>query len=996
MSDNQGSTPSLPAPAEALEGSPPKAARPAAVVGIGGSAGALDGFERFFLGLPPGSGMAFVVVSHLSPTGESFMPELLTRCTSLPVRVIEDGMVLEPDHVYVAHGATSLAIVNGTLILQDLGLARGHTIDAFLSSLADDQQERAVAVILSGMGKDGTDGARRVKERGGLLLTQDPASADYPSMPASAVATGLADAVLPPDELAARLYQLMTNERPLSDGVASGEINPDLQRVLLLVRSHTGQDFTRYKSTTLLRRIDRRMKTCGIGALAEYMGYLQQHPAEIEALFEDLTINVTSFFRDPEAFERLKELLRTQMMGRPHNGDVFRVWVVGCASGEEAYSVAILLHELVQEPQFQGPLTLQVFATDIDQRSINVARLGQYSHAIEQSVSPARLQRYFTRNPDGYQVSSLIRETVVFALHNTFNDPPFTRLDLLCCRNMLIYLNPDLQQQVLAVFQYALRPDGLLFLGASESTGLRDENFLPVDPRWKIYRRGPGAPGSLPVGHNYGSRVLNQGTTDRERRPVRSITLVQHIHSLLLANYTAPAVVVNEHGDMLYVNGRTGRYLELPSGSSATNNVIDMTRDGLRFELSSALRRAAHEQRAVVLREMRYPVGDDLVTLDVTVRPISHPDAQDVLMIVFQERSAHDFVEAPPPEQLDQVQALGRELHHLRETLQATIEEYQTSIEELKSTNEEHQTTIEELKSTNEELMTSKEELQSVNEELITTNVEHQSVIHELTQANDDMKNLLESAGIATLFLGNDLRIKRYTSQITRVISLIPSDVGRHIGDIRVKLEGITFEDEVKRVLSTLMPLEVEAQAADGRWYLVRINPYRTSDNFIDGVVVVCTNIDTLKTLESQLDRSSLNSEALLNAIRLPMLVLDDDLKLITANRALYELLRVSPEQARGQRLFDLGSRQFDLWELRERLQDMIVTDVPLTQYVLDLDVPGHGVQKMKVEAWPVLSPDGSAAEHLMTLENVTAIVHAVSQEGEAFTGPATDLDPDS
>ncbi|WP_045235287.1 CheR family methyltransferase [Deinococcus pimensis] len=988
------------APADSTPTNPSPEPRPRAVVGIGGSAGALDGYERFFLGLPVGSGMAFVVAPHLSPQGESLMPDLLARCTSLPVQVIEDGALLEPDHVYVLPAGCGVSVMNGRLLLEALEPGRGHeVIDAFLTALAADQGERAVAVILSGMGSDGTRGARAVKENFGLVLAQDPASADYPSMPASVVRSGVADEVRPAEELAARLYQLVTHQ-PLLQADPEAASSADLQRVLLIVRARTGQDFTRYKPTTLLRRIDRRMKASRIRTLGQYARHLQEHPEEVDALFEDLTINVTSFFRDVEAFERLSEHLRTYLAARDRDEEPFRAWVVGCASGEEAYSVAMLLHELTGVPEGQTPMGFQVFATDIDPRSIERARLGWYPRSIEGQVTPERLARFFTRHGDGYQIDAVIRERVVFALHNTFNDPPFTRVDLLTCRNTLIYLGVDLQKHVLTVFHYALVPHGLLFLGASEAVGLGEDRFRLLDPRWKIYRRDLGVAGTLPVGqlqftHHPARRTPPPGP--RHERPTSDgATLAQHVQRLLLTRFVPPTVVVDPQGDILYVTGHTGRYLELPAGSNGPNNVLAMTRDGLRFELAAVISRVARERRVVTLRDVHHDIGGVRVVLDLTVQPIEHPGVTDALLIVFQERSAEGVVDGSGedrPEQIDTVQALTREVQHLRDTLQATLEHGVISSEELRSTNEEYQTTIEELKSSNEELMTSKEELQSVNEELITTSAEHQRIIHDLAQANDDMKNLLESAGIATLFLGNDLRIKRFTPFIREVINLLPTDVGRHIGDINVRLHDTDFERTVTTVLETLLPIETQVRALDGHWHLMRISPYRTSDNFIDGVVAAFTNIDRVKTLETNLDRSELYSEALLNSIPLPMLVFDDELRLLSANRALYGLLRLNPQQSLGERLFELGSRQLDLWELREKLERMVLTDEALSQYVIDLDVPGPGVRKMKVEAWPIVSADGKTAVHLMTLEDITPIVEAVVQVGEAFSGDPTSLD---
>jgi two-component system CheB/CheR fusion protein len=471
------------------------------VVGIGGSAGALDGYERFLVSFPEGSGAALVIVPHLDPHHRGLMPDLLQRCTALPVVEIEDGMQLQADHVYVVPPGHGLSVMEGMLLLGERGEVPSMPIDAFFESLAADQGERAAAVVLSGAGTDGTRGVGAIKENFGRVFVQNPKTAEYPSMPQSAAATRLADAVLDPKELADALYTALT-QTPAHSDLEGGGNRPDpaLQKILLLIRSRSGQDFTGYKKSTLVRRIDRRMKGQRMGRVAQYVRYLQDHPREVEALVADLTINVTAFFRDPDAFEQLAEHLRSYVVTHKAEVDHFRVWVAGCSTGEEAYSVAIVLHEILQDLSSNHALKVQVFATDIDREAINVARQGLYPEKIAYSVSPERLERYFTPRDGGYQVRPEIRDTVVFALHNTFGDPPFTRLDLLCCRNLLIYLNNDLQKHVLSLFHYALRPGGLLFLGASETVGTEGERsrFTALNGRWRIYRRGEGGAARCP------------------------------------------------------------------------------------------------------------------------------------------------------------------------------------------------------------------------------------------------------------------------------------------------------------------------------------------------------------------------------------------------------------------------------------------------------------------------------------------------------------------
>lgn len=963
---------------------------PTAVVGIGGSAGALDGYERFFLSFPEGSGAALVVVPHLDPHHKGLMPELLQRCTALPVVEIEDGMQLQADHVYVIPPGRGLGLMDGMLLLGERGEMPSMPIDAFFGSLAADQGERAVAVVLSGAGTDGTRGVGAIKENFGRVFVQDPRSAEYPSMPQSAAATRLADAVLPPEELADGLYAALTRTPAHVDlGEEGGRPDPTLQKILLLIRSRTGQDFTGYKKSTLVRRIDRRMKSHRIDRVGQYVRFLQENPREVEALVSDLTINVTSFFRDPEAFEQLAEHLRSYIVMNKADVDTFRVWVAGCSTGEEAYSVAILLNEVLEGLGSNHTLKVQVFATDIDKAAIDVARQAIYPGKITYNVSPERLERYFVPRDGGYQVRADIRDMVIFALHNTFGDPPFTRLDLLCCRNLLIYLNAELQKRVLSLFHYALRPGGLLFLGASETAGSGGDRdrFSVLSVRWRIYRRGEGEASPLPIAPPPTGQALGLGEDGmRPLLPRPRLDVPQLAQNLLLSDYAPPAVVVNDQGDILYVNGRTARYLELQPGR-ASMNVLEMARDGLRYELPAALRDANAERREVTLRGLHVVADGVDVALDLTVRPLPAGD-QWLLLVLFNEHPDEPQGAGASPV-TDHARVLERELKHAKETLQATIEEMAVSMEELRSTNEELQAANEELQSTNEELISSKEELQSLNEELITINAEHERVIHDLAQANDDMKNLLDSAGIATVFLDNDLRIKRFTPRITGILNLISADIARPITDISLNLryERQDFTRDLRRVLDTLMPFETQVRAHDEAWYLMRISPYRTSDNFIDGAVVTFTNIGTVKALEEQVQQVQAYAEAALNALHEPVAVLDGEQRLVTGNRALYGLLGAEPAQVRGHRLYNAGNFVLDVPDLQQVLRDTLATEEPVIDHLIDLPVPGRGSRKTKVEVQPIVSEDGQSAVFLLMLEDVTGLVERAAREGEDVTG---------
>ncbi|CAM3577576.1 CheR family methyltransferase [Deinococcus frigens] len=857
-------------------------------------------------------------------------------------------------------------------------------IDSFFEALARDQGENAVGVILSGMGSDGTRGIQAIKEGFGLALVQDPASAEYPSMPRSAVATQLANDVLPAEDLAPRLHSFVTRTRSMHAQDFLGEDgrpSAPLQKILRLVRVRTGHDFTRYKRSTLVRRIDRRMKAHRTEDISDYLRLLQGSKDELDALFRDFTINVTSFFRDVDAFDALKEQLRRAVLNHTQDLDNLRVWVAGCSTGEEAYSVAIVLRELAEELSEDRTFKVQLFATDIDKEALDRARYGLYPRDISYVVSPARLERYFQLHQGGYQVRPEIRNMVVFAQHNTFGDPPFTRLDLLCCRNMLIYLSAELQAQIMSVFQYALRPGGLLFLGASETAGTERDAFHTLDARWKIYGRGDGPPAPLTLEHSLGAggagREAGWRTLPAQHAP-RSSTLIQQAQTALLAHYAPPSVVIDPSGEILLVNGPTGQYLELPLGKTLTN-AFEMVRDGLRYELPAAVEQALAEGGEVVRPHLRVDTGLRTRMIDLIVRPL--PGAQPHLLMLFREHGGEG--EGPPPEKTDHVRLLERELQRNRESLQANIEDMAVSVEELRSTNEELQTSNEELQSSNEELTTSKEELQSLNEELITINAEHQHVIYELAQANNDMKNLLDSAGIATVFLGNDLTIKRFT----RVINLMAVDLGRPITDISANLRYEHLTRDISRVLETLDTIEIQVQTHGGQWYLMRISPYRTADNFIDGVEVAFTNVDVIKGMERQLRDSLTYAEGVLNSLQDPLLVLDAGARVVSANRSFHHLLQLDAQQVNGADLYALAHGVFDQPELRARLSEVMTGGQALSNFVIDLDAPQQGTRKMKAEANPVFDQDGQHALTLFKMEDVTELLRRAAEDGEDISG---------
>jgi len=836
------------------------ATTPIYIVGMGGSAGALEAFEQFFTAMPEDSGLAFVLVPHLDPTHKGMMPELLQRFTRMEVRQAEDGMKVQRNCVYVTPSNNELSILHGTLQLLEPAAPRGLRlpIDFFLRHLAEDRKEKAICVILSGMGTDGTLGLKAVKEKLGVAMVQEPESAKFDGMPRSAVDTGLVDFVAPPPELAVKLVEFVRHSATLTReaGTTLEEKKlTGLQKIFVLLRSQTGHDFSLYKRNTVIRRVERRMTVHQIDTLDSYVRYLQENPQEIDFLFKELLIGVTNFFRDPEGFEALKEKGLLPMLQRKETGGALRVWVPGCSTGEEAYSVAIALMESLEKSKRRGEFTIQVFATDIDKEAIDKARQGVYPANIVADVSDERIKRFFTKEDSSFRIRKEIREMVVFAPHDIIIDPLFTKLDLLCCRNLLIYFNAELQKKLIPLFHYALCPDGIMFLGSAETIGAFGDLFQTIDGKWKLYQRRetPSAlNGIIELPATLLAHVPGAATAAGKGRKAVQGTVTEAAQRIVLEDFTPPAVLINASGDIIYISGRTGKFLELSTGKAAMN-VFALARQGLGIELASAVRKALGQNRDVVMRGLQVKHNGGSLTCDLTVRPIEEPDfMKGLLLVVFTEvtkvKARSGKLHAAERSAL--VEDLEKEIKYLRESLQTTTEEMETSQEELKSSNEELQSTNEELQSSNEELTTSKEELQSLNEELITVNAELQSKIEELTQSNNDMRNLLNSTEIATIFLDNDLNVKRFTASASRIFNLIQGDVGRPLTHIVSKLRYDKLEQDVREVLASLVFKEVQVGSTNERWYTMRIMPYRTADNVIDGAVITLVDITEFKTLE--------------------------------------------------------------------------------------------------------------------------------------------------
>jgi len=830
------------------------------IVGMGASAGGLEAFERFFQNMPNDSGMGFILVPHLDPTHVSLMPELIQKCSKMDVFQIKDGVEVKPNAVYIVPPNHDLAILNGILQLFPPSKLAGPRmpIDYFFRSLAEDQAEKAICIILSGMGTDGTLGLRSVKAELGMAMVQAPDSAKYNSMPRSAIETDLVDYILPPEKMPAQLIAYANHAAKNVDPrlIGAKEKVPDaMQKIFILLRTHTGHDFSAYKKNTIYRRIERRMQVHQMDKIATYVRLLQENKVEVEALFKALLIGVTHFFRDPEAFKALEEKALARLLADKSDDHTIRAWVPGCSSGEDAYSIAILLRECTEK--LNRHVGIQIFATDIDKSTIDRARAGIYPASISADVGPKRLKRFFLSEENMYRIKKDIREMLVFAPQDIIKDPPFTKLDLICCRNLLIYFDAGLQKKLLPLFHYSLKPEGILFLGTSETIGGFSDLFTAVDKKWKIFRRKGSGP-SARATFAFSATPPLEKVYEVEPKQSREIDVAQLAEKSLAEHYAPPSVTIDEGGEILYFHGRTGMYLE-PAPGEARLSIYRMAREGLKLELPPAIHKAATRKKEVVRKGIAVKSNGSTQLIDLIVRPLPDAGAASSLMMVVFEAVAPVAKEKPAKKERIQTlkgdqrtKELERELQSTKENLQTTIEELETSNEALKSTNEELQSTNEELQSTNEELETSKEEQQSMNEELTTVNSELQGKIEGLSVANNDLKNLIDAIEVPTIFLNNDLCIKRFTAHATRVINLIQVDIGRPIGDIATKLEDADISEVAEAVLKDLVFREREVRTNDGAYFRMRVAPYRTVENVIDGVVVTFTDLTKEKELEER------------------------------------------------------------------------------------------------------------------------------------------------
>ncbi len=842
------------------------------VVGIGASAGGLEACEKFFSHMPLDSNMAFVIVQHLDPTGHSSMPEILSRFTKMSVRVATNGMVVDPNSIYLIPPNKSMGIQNGALYLQEPARPPGLRlpIDFFLRSLAKEEGPDAICIIFSGTGTDGTLGLRAIKAEAGTVFVQDPESARYDGMPRSAIDTDLADIVLKPEDMPAKLIQFVRHSaiNGARIGASAEEGKEPVQLIFSILRTKTGHDFSRYKQTTIRRRLQRRMSVNQINDFAEYARYLKENEDEVRALLKDLLISVTNFFRDPESFEALKDELKKLIKSR-HQGSDFRIWVAGCATGEEAYSVAIIVSECLAE--LERRLQVQIFGTDIDIDALHIARIGNYPANIAADVTPERLNRFFIKEDSTYRIKKEIRELMIFAPQNFIKDPPFSRMDLICCRNLLIYLESEVQKKLLPLLHYALKPGGILFLGSSETVGETTDLFSPLDRKSKTYVRREVVVSADRLKFPAAFTPALREPTGEPVRGVSQARIPELSEKIFLDKYAPTFAVIDEKYRLVYVRGRTGRYLEIASGQPSLS-ILEMARAGMRSELASAVYRATSEKKSITQEGIRVRYNGGIQTVNLTVAPLTEQGIPaGFLIVVFQEMSLVAGGEKAKPAAgrgHKRIAELEEELRLTKENLQTTIEELEASNEELKSANEELQSNNEELQSTNEELDTSREELQSLNEELTTLNAELQDKNELLVKANDDLRNFLNRTDIAIIFLDEELRIRSFTPATTEVFNMRDIDIGRPLAEITSRLEYDAVASDAQEVLRTLRSKETEVRRKDGCWYDMRILPYLTVQKVVSGLVMSFLDINKRKQAISDLTAAKRKLEDVLLELR--------------------------------------------------------------------------------------------------------------------------------
>ena len=973
------------------------------IVGVGASAGGLEAFTQLLTALPCDTGMAFVLVQHLAPNHPSALAEILSRTTKMPVTEVQGEPTVEPNHVYIIPPGRTMTISNGVLQLvprETSGLHR--PIDEFFTSLAEEWQHRVIGVVLSGTASDGTIGLEAIKAEGGITFAQD-ATAQQEGMPHSAIASGCVDFVLAPFEIAREIVRIGREPFVLLTAKSCRiEDEPGFVQIVKLLHHSTGVDFTHYKFNTLYRRVTRRMVLQKLTDLSQYIDFLEKMPSEVEALFQDILISVTSFFRDPDAFEVLRTVVFPKLLVGKTRHDPVRIWSLACSTGQEAYSLAMIYAEAADAAGSQAPL--QVFATDINAANIDKARAGVFSKDIVQDITPGRLRRFFTEVDGGYRISKTIRDACIFSCHNVLADAPFSRIDFISCRNLMIYLEPVVQQKIMPLLHYALKPAGILWLGNSETVGSYRNLFEAEDSRHRIYSRKPGT--STDRGH---FTLQHSGVPRVPFVPfaIRTVDAAIDLHKeadrILLTKFAPPGVVVSADLEILQYRGDTGLYLT-PAPGKASFSLLKMLREGLLVGVRAAILRAGTEESSVREEGLRVKTTDGYVDVSIEVILLRKGrEKKGGYLILFEQPSRlnsesevrqpagnsersrlveGDEVDTARVQELLQIDTdnirLEQELGATRDYLQSLIEEQESVNEELQSANEEVQSANEELQSTNEELETSKEEIQSSNEELATVNGELNRGNAELNRVNNDLVNLVANIQPAIVMLGMDLRIRRFTPSAKTWMNLIPGDIGRPLADIHLNFDGLTdLEALLKEVLHTVCTKERDVRDKSGHWYSLRLRPYRTVDNVIDGIVVMLVDVDTMM-------RAHEYTESIVATVREPLLVLDQELRVQSASRSFYETFQVSSEQTLQRPLFELGNGQWNIPELRRLLVEILPLENDVTDFDMEHEFESIGRKSMRLNARRLLQAADQAPLILLALEDITQRKEIEGQQKES------------
>jgi two-component system, chemotaxis family, CheB/CheR fusion protein len=958
------------------------------IVGIGASAGGLEAYMTFLKHLPEDTDMGYVLVQHQDPTHPSALTDLLSKATRLPVIEVKDGLKVKPNHIYVMPPNTNMHMFDGTLKLNPRTAGRGlHLpIDDFFESLAEYHKAHAVGVLLSGTASDGTLGLKAIKAAGGITFAQDEKSAKYNGMPLHAIEAGVVDYVMGPDQIAKEIGRIASNpilknqaiidiKDPLKETIQPQD--EQLHTIFRILKKSSGASFENYKPNTIIRRISRRMLLQRLETLDGYIDYLRANPKEINALYEDILINVTNFFRDPETFEVLKTEIFPKMI-KPSMEKILRIWVPGCSTGEEAYSLAICLMEYMggRDKNTQ----VQIFGTDISDSAIEKARAGFYSYDIQKDVNSDRLRKYFVKNDRGYQVSKVIRDLCIFAHHNVIKDPPFSKMDIISCRNLLIYFGPVLQKKVIPIFHYALNPNGNLILGSTESIGGFADYFFPADRKHRIFSKKL-IPSRVHFDLAETSPYERGGQKEADPRVdgFSEKEVLKEGDRLILSKYAPPSVLINEDMNILQFRGKLGKYLE-PAAGQASLNIIKMAKEGFAMELRSAVLKAKKEDRQIIVDGLQVKVNGSTAFFSLEVTPFAPIRTKErFYLITFHPEAAVDGgkkkikqrkVSESKPVDKRQLEKLEQELSATKDYLQSIIEEQEATNEELRAANEEILSSNEELQSTNEEMETAKEELQSANEELTTVNEELHNRNVELKMINNDLNNLLASVHIPTVMVGLDFRIRRFTPMAEKVLNLISTDQGRPITDINLNINLPHLESWLQDVIDSMNHKELEVEDKRGHWYRLQIRPYKTIENKIDGAVLVLIDIDYMKRSMGDISKTKEYCEAIVESTHESFLILDGSLKIIMANRAFYRTFQV-PGDVTGTNLYDLDG----FWrssELRTMLKELVPKNIKIENHKVEYNFPEMGKKTFLLNA-SILSMENTGEQNiLLNLEDIT------------------------